>query len=156
CPSIIRPQSLAPQARLIADITRPPKNPIVVMVSAISAACHVSNGVIQESAAPSMVALVTPPTSPSQVFEGDTAGATLCRPQSLPQTYCSTSLDCATSNKNTISNRSRPSYPGMSSVSSAGTCEIQYTQITRPHCIFARCLRRPGVAPAAVMTIGRI
>jgi hypothetical protein len=46
-PSIRLPQSLTPRSRLIADITRPPKKPITQIASAISAACHGANGVIQ-------------------------------------------------------------------------------------------------------------
>jgi hypothetical protein len=50
---------LVPRSRLIADITSPPKKPIVLMTSAISAACHGQRR-DQNSAAPSVVALATP------------------------------------------------------------------------------------------------
>ena len=59
--------------------------------------------------ATSAVALATPPTSPSTVFDGDTSGASLVLPKSLPHTYCSTSLDCTTITRNAISSRLRSS-----------------------------------------------
>jgi phosphatidate cytidylyltransferase len=39
---------------------------------------------------------VFPPTNPSTVLEGDSLGAILCLPNSLPHTYCSTSDSCTT------------------------------------------------------------
>ena len=45
------------------------------IASAINAACHGENGVIQYSAAPSAVELTMPPTSPSHVLDGETFGA---------------------------------------------------------------------------------
>ena len=36
---------------------------------------------------PKAVAERIPPTKPSTVFDGDTSGAILCFPKSLPQTY---------------------------------------------------------------------
>ena len=108
-PSISWPQSLTPRSRLIADITSPPKKPIRLITSAMAAACQGENGVIHQSAAPIAVALKTPPTKPSTVLEGDSSGAILRRPRSLPQTYCSTSLDCTTSTRKAISSNCRPS-----------------------------------------------
>jgi len=67
------------------------------------------NGVIHHSAAPISVALRVPPINPSQVFDGERFGAILCRPSSLPQTYCSTSLSCTTSTRKAMSSTLRPS-----------------------------------------------
>ena len=106
-PSIMWPQSFTPRSRLIADITRPPKKPIRQMTRATSAASFGVNGVMPCSAAPRAVALATPPIRPSQVFDGDSEGATLCLPSSLPQTYCSTSLPCTTMTMKAISSRLR-------------------------------------------------
>ncbi|MCY1458797.1 hypothetical protein D9M71_762120 [compost metagenome] len=94
-------------------------------VRAISAACQKLNGVIQHKVAPIRVASATPPTRPSTVFEGDSLGATLCLPNSLPQTYCSTSEICTTRISQAISSRLRPSYPGISRVIKAGTEDRQ-------------------------------
>src|SRR5690349_13794101 len=96
CPSIIVPQSLTPRSRLIADITRPPRNPASVIISETAAAWRNENGVTHHRLAPSSVALATPPANPSSVFDGDTCGAILIRPASFPHTYWSTSLDCTT------------------------------------------------------------
>src|SRR5690606_17295004 len=108
CPSIMWPQSLTPRSRLIADITSPPKKPIRLTTRASSAACQGVNGVIHHSAAPRAEADATPPTNPSTVFDGDSLGAIRRRPQSLPQTYCSTSEDCTTITRKAISSRLRP------------------------------------------------
>src|SRR6266481_138065 len=124
-PSIIWPQSLTPRSRLIADITRPPQNPIRLITSAMIAACHGENGVIHQSAAPSKVALAIPPTRPSTVFDGDRLGAIWRWPSSLPQTYCSTSLDCTTRIKKAISSSERSAKPGIGNVVNAGTCDTQ-------------------------------
>ncbi|MDT4862696.1 hypothetical protein D3C71_1712160 [compost metagenome] len=93
---------------MIADITRPPAKPSRLTVRAISAACQKLNGVIQYSSAPTRLAKATPPAKPSRVFEGDRRGAILCLPNSLPQTYCSTSDSCTTMISQAISNRLRP------------------------------------------------
>ena len=45
------------------------------------------NGVIGASRVPSAVALATPPTMPSTVFDGESRGAILRRPASFPQMY---------------------------------------------------------------------
>jgi hypothetical protein len=90
----------------MADITKPPQNPIRFMSSAIRPARHGENGVIW-------------------------------RPSSLPQTYCKTSLDCATNTRNAIRRRSRPSKPGVCRVSNAGTWGRQNTEIINPHCTSA-------------------
>jgi hypothetical protein len=90
----------------MADITKPPQNPIRFMSSAIRPARHGENGVIW-------------------------------RPSSLPQTYCKSSLDCATNTRNAIRRRSRPSKPGVCRVSNAGTWERQNTEIINPHCTSA-------------------
>ncbi|HEX4810350.1 MAG TPA: hypothetical protein VH325_15545 [Bryobacteraceae bacterium] len=50
-------------------------------------ACQKLKGVIHHRLAPNAVAHVTPPTSPSTVLDGETAGAILCRPKSFPHTY---------------------------------------------------------------------
>ena len=54
-------------------------------------------------------ALTTPPRNTSTVFDGESSGAILRRPTSLPQTYCRTSLDWTTRMRNAISSRLRPS-----------------------------------------------
>ena len=43
------------------------------------------------------------------VFDGETTGAIGCLPTSLPQMYCSTSLDCTTRIRYTTRNALRPS-----------------------------------------------
>jgi len=85
-------------------MTKPPQKPINVITSAISAASIGENGVNHYNAAPSAVALNTPPTNPSTVFDGDSSWAILCRPQSLLKTYCRTSLAWTTSTRNATSN----------------------------------------------------
>ena len=85
-----------PRSRLIADSTNPPKKPITQTQKDRPAACHAVNGVNTCRAAPRAVALSTPPIRPSQVFDGDSVGDSLCRPSSFPQTYCNTSLPCTT------------------------------------------------------------
>ena len=72
---------------------------------AMSAACHQAKGVIQKSAAPSNEASSTPPTKPSTVLEGESTGAILRLPKSLPQTYCSTSELCTTRMSQLMSSR---------------------------------------------------
>src|SRR4029453_542856 len=101
------------------------KKPITTMTSDRSAACKGVNGVIHDSPTPIKVALRAPPAKPSTVFDGDSFGAILVRPNSFPQTYCSTSLDCTTITRKAISSTFLPSYPGISRLSSAGTCETQ-------------------------------
>ncbi|MNC31415.1 hypothetical protein D3C75_797340 [compost metagenome] len=108
-PSIMCPQSFTPRSRLMADITRPPKKPSKVTTRAISAACQKLNGVIQNRLAPTRVASATPPAKPSTVFDGDSSGAIGRLPNSLPHTYCSTSLICTTRISQAISSRLRPS-----------------------------------------------
>src|SRR5258708_7743608 len=76
-PSIRLPQSFTPRSRLIADITSPPRKPMIVINRDIAAACHTLNGVSHHRPAPSAVAVRTPPTKPSTVFDGDTTGAIL-------------------------------------------------------------------------------
>ena len=49
--------------------------------------------------------------------------------------YCRMSLDWTTISRKAINSASRWRYSGMSRVSSAGTYEMQYTQIIRPHCV---------------------
>ena len=66
------------------------------MIAAMPADCNGENGVIHHIAAPISVAPAAPPTKPSTVFEGLTTGAILVFPNSLPNTYCSTSLICTT------------------------------------------------------------
>ncbi|MNT58681.1 hypothetical protein D3C72_1961340 [compost metagenome] len=141
---------------MIADITSPPKKPISAITSAIAPACHGENGVIHHSAAPSAVALATPPTKPSTVLDGDSSGAILRLPHSLPHTYCSTSLPCTTITRKAISSRLRPSKPGIGSVSSAGTCEMQNTQIITAHCTPAQRSRKRVVSDDSAARIGRI
>src|ERR1035438_2816072 len=131
CPSIRCPQSFTPRSRLMADITSPPRKPVIVIRKENAAACQGWKGVIHHRAVPNAVADTTPPKKPSTVFDGDTFGAILCRPASLPQTYCSTSLDWATRITNTISIAG--SQPGIVNINKAGTCEMQYTQIIKPH-----------------------
>lgn len=46
-PSIMVPQSWTPRSRLMADITSPPKKPIMQTVNTISAACPGLKGVAQ-------------------------------------------------------------------------------------------------------------
>ena len=92
CPSIITPQSFAPRLRLTAESASPPKKPIVTMISDMRSDCCQVKGVIHHNAPPIAVVQRPPPTSPSNVFDGDTTGASLVRPKSLPKTYCSTSL----------------------------------------------------------------
>ncbi|MNG78360.1 hypothetical protein D3C79_369340 [compost metagenome] len=121
---------------------------------AISAACQKLNGVIQHNRAPISVANATPPTRPSRVFEGDRLGATLRLPNSLPHTYCNTSLICTTRISQAISNRLRPSKPGMSRVSKAGTEDTQYTAIIKPHCTFDARSRKRVVSPPRLARIG--
>ena len=65
--------------------------------------------------------------SPRPSSRATGCGAIGRRPRSLPQTYCSTSLDCTTSTRNAISSSLRPSNPGIGKVSSAGTCDRQKT-----------------------------
>ena len=103
------PQSFTPRSRLIADITKPPKKPRMLIISAISNACQKEKGVIHHSPPPISVASATPPTKPSRVFDGDRFGAILRSPKSLPQTYCSTSDNCTTITRKAISSRLRPS-----------------------------------------------
>ncbi len=132
------PQSLMPRSRLIADITRPPQNPIRLISSDRPKACSGVNGVIHHSAAPSALALSTPPTNPSTVFDGESFGAIRCLPSSLPQMYCSTSEDCTTITRKANNSTLRDgSCPGTCRFSSSGTCEMQNTQIISPHCTFA-------------------
>ena len=102
-PAIRWPQSLTPLSRLIADITRPPKKPISAITSDSPNACHGVNGVIHHRLAPSTEADSTPPRKPSQVFDGDSLGAILVRPNILPKTYCSTSDDWTTTTRKAIS-----------------------------------------------------
>ncbi|MNN00107.1 hypothetical protein D3C81_1126900 [compost metagenome] len=149
------PQSFTPRSRLMADITRPPKKPSRVTTRATKAACQKLNGVIQNRLAPTRVARAMPPAKPSTVFDGDSCGAILRLPSSLPQTYCSTSLICTTSTSQAISSRLRPSKPGMSRVSSAGTWEMQNTAIIIPHCTLAARSRKPVVSPPSEARIGR-
>src|SRR5713101_6085412 len=68
----------------MADMVRPPANPISVIASETAAATAGVNGVIHQSAVPMAVALRTPPTNPSQVLFGLTTGAILCRPAFSP------------------------------------------------------------------------
>src|SRR5579871_1421987 len=103
CPSIRCPQSFTPRSRLIADITSPPKNPVIVIRNENNAACQGRNGVIHHNPVPSAVADNMPPTKPSSVFDGETWGAILCLPVNFPHTYCSTSLDCTTRIRKTTS-----------------------------------------------------
>ena len=46
------PQSFTPRSRLIADITRPPRKPIMQIARDTNADCHGVKGVIQDSAVP--------------------------------------------------------------------------------------------------------
>ena len=154
CPSIMCPQSFTPRSRLIADITSPPKKPMTFTVSAISAACQKVNGVIQNSVAPISVASATPPSNPSSVLDGDSRGATLRLPNSLPHTYCSTSEICTTRISQAINSRLRPSNPGISSVIRAGTDDRQYTAIISPHCTFEARSRKRVVSPPKLARIG--
>src|ERR1700761_7216589 len=94
------PQSFAPIDRLTAESTRPPIKPPITVTADISAACHRLNGVSPCSSVPRQIASRPPPIRPSHVFDGLTRGESLCLPQSLPQTYWNTSLDCTTSRKN--------------------------------------------------------
>ena len=57
------------------------------------------NGVIHHIALPMAVAASPPPMKPSTVFDGLTTGAIFVRPNSLPNTYCMTSLICTTSSR---------------------------------------------------------
>src|SRR5690606_24821374 len=131
------PQSFTPRSRLIADITSPPKNPIRQIIKAMSAACSMLNGGAQDSSAPTSVALAMPPIRPSQGFDGDRDGATLCLPNSLPQTYCNTSLPCTTITRKAINNRLWRSNPSILKLSRAGTWLMQNTEIITPHWILA-------------------
>ena len=129
------PQSLMPRSRLIADITRPPQKPIRLTASDMPNACHGVNGVSHHRAAPSALADSTPPMKPSTVLDGDSFGAIRRLPISLPQMYCNTSEDCTTITRNANSSRLRAgSTPASLRFSSAGTCEMQNTQIINPHC----------------------
>ncbi|MNY09898.1 hypothetical protein D3C86_1428470 [compost metagenome] len=95
-PSIMCPQSFTPRSRLIADITMPPANPSKLISRAMSSDCQAVNGVIHHKAQPISEASRMPPTKPSTVLEGDSFGAILRLPNSLPHTYCSTSDICTT------------------------------------------------------------
>jgi hypothetical protein len=106
--SIMWPQSLTPRSRLIADITRPPKKPMSVTTSAMPPATSGVKGVIHHSAAPIAEADSTPPAKPSTVLDGDSSGATRVRPNSLPHTYCSTSLICTMNTRKHSSSALRP------------------------------------------------
>ena len=94
--SIILLQSLTPRSRLIAERTKPPKNLPMTITVLIAPAFNGENGVMRKSAAPIRMAVSPPPTSPSTVLEGLTAGDSLVRPKSLPKTYWKTSLICTT------------------------------------------------------------
>src|ERR1051325_7737029 len=84
CPSIAEPQSFTPRSRLIADIVRPPANPIMQITKAMIVACHQLKGVAHQSAPPSAVAVSTPPMKPSHVLLGLMTGAILCLPRRSP------------------------------------------------------------------------
>src|SRR6185437_10757084 len=97
--SIMLPQSLAPMLRLTADNASPPRKPASTITSDMPAEPQNVNGVIHHRQAPIAVAERPPPSRPSTVLDGLTRGASLCRPNNLPNTYCSTSLICTTSNR---------------------------------------------------------
>src|SRR5579885_1549017 len=98
-PSIIEPQSLAPRPRLTAESASPPRKPASTITADIAPACHGENGVIHHKAAPIAVAHAPPPTKPATVLDGLTLGAIRRRPNSFPNTYCNTSLNCTTSSR---------------------------------------------------------
>jgi AcrR family transcriptional regulator len=119
--TVSAPYSFTPRSRLMADMMSPPANPILVSTNAITAASPGEKGVAHHSPAPIAVAHATPPTYPAHVLFGLTDGAIGRRPMDLPQTYCSTSLNCTTSTRKNSSFAFCTSYPGMRSMSSAGT-----------------------------------
>ena len=83
------------------------------------------NGVAHHRPAPMAVAVATPPTKPSTVLLGLTAGAILWRPRSLPQTYWKTSESWTTSTRKSRSLAPPAASPATGNMSSAGAWERQ-------------------------------
>ena len=87
--------SLTPASRVSAEIEMSPKNPPRPMISPAATPSTrligVRNGA---STAASATVTKSPVIRPSHVLLGLIAGTTLCRPKSLPATYCTTSENC--------------------------------------------------------------
>ena len=90
-------------SRLIALIVTSPAKPATGSTTAMVARPMSCSGVNSGPKNQISAAVVAqPPRKPSQVLLGLTFGMILLRPNSLPQTYCATSLNSvATSRKNT-------------------------------------------------------
>lgn len=99
----------------------------------MSAASPREKGVAHQSAVPIAVAHTIPPASPSHVLFGLIDGAIRRFPIDLPHTYCRTSLSCTTSTRKNISFAFWLSYPGMRSMSNAGTWLTKKTHTMSPH-----------------------
>ena len=139
----------------MADITKPPKKPIRQINKPISVACTILNGVIQANKPAKMLALMTPPTKPSMVFDGERLGAILCLPHNFPQIYCNTSLACTTKIKKIINSIFFPSKPAISKVSTAGIWEIQNTEIIIAHCTLVERSKKWAASPCKADKIGK-
>jgi hypothetical protein len=98
---------------LIAERTRPPTNPASAIKKAIAAASRTLKGESRHSEAPSALAQRMPPANPPTVFDGDSTGAIVCRPNSFPQMYCRTSLASAIKTRKTRSNVRRFWWSGI-------------------------------------------
>jgi len=153
-PSIIWPQSFTPRSRLMADITRPPKKPIRFMINDMTAACQGENGVIHHRAVPTSVALNTPPTRPSSVLEGERLGRDLAAAEQLAPDILQHIARLHDDDHEGNEQQLTAFITGMSSVSSAGTCERQNTQIIKPHCSSATRGMNAVVSPRTAATIG--
>ena len=80
----------------MADIHKPPTNPIIVIANDIKPATHQLNGVTQYKQIPISTEDKIPPTKPSIVLFGLNLGTIGRLPISLPNTYCKTSEICVT------------------------------------------------------------
>src|SRR5690606_24580746 len=86
--------SLTPMSRLTALMVTSPAKPASGSAAATTASATPSSGANSGPANQISAAVETqPPMKPSQVLLGLTLGVILRRPNSLPQTYCATSLN---------------------------------------------------------------
>ena len=96
-----------------------------------------------------------PPIKPSQVFFGLILGITLCLPNSLPQVYCATSLNCVRNTKYNI----KPAPPPAGFLSSGNTNKNAIwlrlnTVVIMPQCKEPMARKKPSVSPMMTMRKG--
>ena len=100
--------------------------------------------------------MATPPIRPSQVLLGLTLGVTLCRPRSLPQQYCATSLNWASN----TGNSSKPIPPATGFGTSPETSSIAMwlsanTVSISPQESVPTALRKFCVSPLSAISAGK-